>query len=201
MTDHPLLMYPWYKEVNIIDKVTQGDILFEMPVPSIKEVEEPPYYKIGRSNIPKGIVLTQACDLENNKIDQVAICPIVELKSVLKSIISKEMPDADYDKLTGKQLKRKHEIIDEIRQGQYLDYYLMNTYTGIDESLNMSYEVVLLRNTFYLPVSVVNTIISHRNGKRLTLLPPYREHLAQAYARNFNRIGLPIDIKVDVSKV
>jgi hypothetical protein len=32
------------------------------------------------------------------------------------------------------------------------------------------------------------------NGKRLRLLPPYREHLSQAFARFFMRVGLPTDI-------
>ncbi len=29
---------------------------------------------------------------------------------------------------------------------------------------------------------------------RLRLLPPYREHLAQGFARFFMRVGLPVDI-------
>jgi hypothetical protein len=31
-------------------------------------------------------------------------------------------------------------------------------------------------------------------GHRLRLLPPYREHLSQAFARLFMRVGLPADI-------
>jgi len=33
-----------------------------------------------------------------------------------------------------------------------------------------------------------------KQGNRLRLLPPYREHLAQAFARFFMRVGLPADI-------
>jgi hypothetical protein len=32
------------------------------------------------------------------------------------------------------------------------------------------------------------------DGRRLRLLPPYREHLSQAFARFFMRVGLPVDI-------
>ena len=32
------------------------------------------------------------------------------------------------------------------------------------------------------------------SAKRLRLLPPYREHLSQAFARFFMRVGLPVDI-------
>ena len=30
-------------------------------------------------------------------------------------------------------------------------------------------------------------------ARRLRLLPPYREHLSQSFARFFMRVGLPID--------
>lgn len=39
--------------------------------------------------------------------------------------------------------------------------------------------------------------IAERNGKRLRLCPPYREHLSQAFARYFMRVGLPINIHMD----
>jgi len=33
-----------------------------------------------------------------------------------------------------------------------------------------------------------------QKDQRLRLLPPYREHLSQAFARFFMRVGLPSDI-------
>ena len=36
--------------------------------------------------------------------------------------------------------------------------------------------------------------LAARQGPRLRLNPPYREHLAQAFARFFMRVGLPVDI-------
>ena len=37
---------------------------------------------------------------------------------------------------------------------------------------------------------------------RLRLLPPYREHLSQAFARYFMRVGLPVDIdKEEIKKI
>ena len=35
---------------------------------------------------------------------------------------------------------------------------------------------------------------AEQSGPRLRLLPPYREHVAQGFARFFMRVGLPIDI-------
>jgi len=36
--------------------------------------------------------------------------------------------------------------------------------------------------------------LAQKRDKRLRLLPPYREHLSQAFARFFMRVGLPVDI-------
>jgi hypothetical protein len=38
----------------------------------------------------------------------------------------------------------------------------------------------------------IETIIKSKQHKRL--LPPYREHLSQSFARYFMRVGLPVDI-------
>jgi hypothetical protein len=35
---------------------------------------------------------------------------------------------------------------------------------------------------------------ANQAGDRLRLLPPYRDHLSQAFARLFMRVGLPADI-------
>jgi hypothetical protein len=39
--------------------------------------------------------------------------------------------------------------------------------------------------------------ISKTLDKKVRLLPPYREHLSQAFARYFMRVGLPQDIKIE----
>ncbi|MBD5492017.1 MAG: hypothetical protein HDR16_07880 [Lachnospiraceae bacterium] len=39
--------------------------------------------------------------------------------------------------------------------------------------------------------------MAFKNGKRLRLCPPYREHLSQAFARYFMRVGLPVNIHLE----
>jgi len=53
--------------------------------------------------------------------------------------------------------------------------------------------VVDFRRLHSLPVSFVRRRAENA-GARLRLLPPYREHLSQAFARFFMRVGLPVDI-------
>jgi len=42
---------------------------------------------------------------------------------------------------------------------------------------------------------ILEELVTH-TGKRLRLCPPYREHLAQAFARFFMRVGLPQDVQL-----
>ncbi|WP_342570331.1 hypothetical protein MKY85_17435 [Paenibacillus sp. FSL R5-0749] len=191
--------YEWYLKTNYETDLSQGDILLDLPVPMMQYSEEDPFYKIARGKISKSIVVTQACDLENSKVSNLAICPIEPLSVTLKKLMEKEIPGVDLAKLTSKQKEKKQKLINEIRQGTYLDYYLLNSFQ--DSNVGLEYSVVLLRETFYIPVQVASTLEKKKKEERLRLLPPYREHLAQAYARNFNRIGLPIDVLIDEKEI
>ncbi len=53
--------------------------------------------------------------------------------------------------------------------------------------------VVDFRRVYSLPLDYFRTFAAGME-ERVRLLPPYREHLAQAFARFFMRVGLPIDI-------
>jgi hypothetical protein len=59
--------------------------------------------------------------------------------------------------------------------------------------LQREVRVVDFRRVYSLPVAFLRkkTLL---DGRRLRLLPPYREHLSQAFARFFMRVGLPVDI-------
>ena len=53
--------------------------------------------------------------------------------------------------------------------------------------------IVDFRRLYSLPVAFVRRQAETR-VPRLRLLPPYREHLSQAFSRFFMRLGLPVDI-------
>jgi hypothetical protein len=53
--------------------------------------------------------------------------------------------------------------------------------------------VVDFRRVYSLPLDYFREFAA-RAGDRVRLLPPYREHIAQAFARFFMRVGLPVDI-------
>ena len=51
--------------------------------------------------------------------------------------------------------------------------------------------VVDFHDIFTVPRSFLEAVLQERQLPRLRLLPPYREHLSQAFARFFMRVGLP----------
>ena len=67
------------------------------------------------------------------------------------------------------------------------------------DNINFSHKVVDLRQLFSVPISTLRAI-AEKQEYRLRLLPPYREHLSQAFARVFMRVGLPTDINIDEVK-
>jgi hypothetical protein len=53
--------------------------------------------------------------------------------------------------------------------------------------------IVDFKSTFSVPLAYLKDNINFEEN-RLRLLPPYREHLSQQFARFFMRVGLPLDI-------
>jgi hypothetical protein len=169
--------YPWYETVHNTEPVLQGDFLFSCPVfvPSagstVRE-EDTLSFEVAEYDV---IVMSQSCDLIQKKIDLVLVCPIWTLS----------------------ELEGKNEFIrskngkEALRQGNMPGYHLL--YKCEIDGINTDLMVVDFRSTYSLPFVLLNDIAA-KQAKRLRLLPPYREHLSQAYARFFMRVGLPIDI-------
>jgi hypothetical protein len=169
--------FPWYKIVDNKEPVLQGDFLLSCPVfipttESLFKEGESPSGDIDEYDV---VVMSQSCDLVQNKIDLVLVCPIWLLSDL-------EKENDFFKKRDGKEA---------LRQGNVPGYHLFNT-CDIN-GFQKEYTVVDFRHSYSLPFNLVNDI-AIKQDKRLRLLPPYREHLSQAYARFFMRVGLPIDI-------
>ncbi|MEX3715772.1 hypothetical protein ABFV99_25675 [Cytobacillus horneckiae] len=194
--------FPWYEEITEENSIhiSQGDII-NCKVPFIIETKQAPYFNALQADI-KGIVMTQACDLENDrvKVNEFTICPIVTLEEVLKDKMIKQFgndPGFKYDSMTAKQRQQKYNYAEKIRQGNILDYYLLNNYeSDTTPVLNQSFQVVTLRFVYRVPIGSLKNQVRDNPIKRLRLLPPYREHLSHAFSFNFSRIGLPTDILI-----
>jgi hypothetical protein len=173
--------YPWYQVVAGAG-VTQGDIIISCPllIPDADEVllravegsreNLTADIPVKRANL---IVMTQACDLEHDKVNSVVLCPIWPLDE-----FSKDVPMLQSDK--GKE---------ELRRGNAPPFHLLDK----DDDFKFSFQVVDFRELYSIPVKVLKLIAS-KAGERPRLLSPYREQLSQSFARYFMRVGLPLDI-------
>lgn len=121
------------------------------------------------------IVLTQSCDLENDKAPLVALCPIY--------------PITEYEKENA-QLSRKGEW-ERVRQGRIEGLHMLASPS--EPGQNRSCLVVDFRQIYSLPIEYLKEHAVSL-GHRWRLCPPYLEHFSQAFARFFMRVGLPSSI-------
>ena len=176
--------YPWFELQENSEDITQGDIIKGCPVPILEEFdisEEGQNVKAKIATID-GIVLTQACDIANKKVENIILCAITS-KSEFEKI--------QYNNGKGEKETRKN--IDGIIKGQQNSYHIINNYKS--EEFSQDYYIINFKDIFSVPVAVA-CAIAKKNGKRLRLCPPYREHLSQAFARYFMRVGLPVNINI-----
>lgn len=158
--------YPWYSIVPAESHLEQGDFIKDCPFLELRNVP------LKGQNVDFGcvyydvIVMTQSCDLAASKVDLVIVCPFDNLKNI----------DKEFQTPRNKN---------KLGQGAFPARHLLNKVS--DEG---DYLVVDFKNTFAVPLAVIKKIALAR-GDRKRLLPPYREHLSQSFARFFMRVGLP----------
>lgn len=170
----------WY-ELTEGEQLEQGDILFECPV--VVPNTPLPLSELHRTEISADIItynvvgMTQSCDLENSKVQDVLLCTHWDLE---------EAKQAD------PSLAKKNALV-EIKNGRRPCYTLLNRSDLLNPSMDL--RIVDCRKVFCLPLSSVQQLAVSQ-GPRLRLRSPYREYLSQAFARFFMRIGLPQDIQI-----
>jgi hypothetical protein len=68
---------------------------------------------------------------------------------------------------------------------------------GDEGELVTEHRIVDFHSVHTVPRAFLDTLVAERAAQRLKLLPPYREHLSQSFARFFTRVGLPTPITRD----
>lgn len=130
-------------------------------------------------NVPVGeanlIIVTQSCDLENHKVDLVAMCPTHTLPEF-------EAQNPRY--------KTRGEW-EEVRKGRREGLHLLGSPTNPDD--NRGALVVDFGQIFSLPPGYLENR-ARASGERWRLASPFLEHFSQAFARYFMRVGLPSQI-------
>lgn len=167
--------YPWYTVIDSNEPLRQGDFINSCPV------VVPPKSIVQGAKIKADVfeynvtIMSQSCDLEQKKIDLVLVCPFWSLNEL----------EERSDFFKGREGK------ETLRRGNIPAYHLLNECEL--QGFSSNFIVVDFRSVYSVPFQFLSDFAKN-NGKRLRLLPPYREHLSQAFARFFMRVGLPIDI-------
>lgn len=179
--------YPWYQVVDDTQGLEQGDLLFNCPVllpiwkPSKEQLSTDEKYQIkGEVTFYDVVIMSQTCDLVNNKLKFALVCPHWSIEEFEES-----------DLLRHKGRKARKSIKEKIRRGEAPNYHMLAA-CQIEEYKH-SIRIIDFRQVFSLPIDLISHIAIEQSP-RLRLMPPYREHLAQAFARFFMRVGLPVDI-------
>jgi len=185
----------WYEKAEPEIELTQGDIILECPITGwkdsfveLKEKKEDALRASMDIFQDDVIVMTQACDLENNKVRNVALCPhksLSEYRNAWKETLM-SLNQSPTDRAWKKHCR-------DICDGCHFNLTMLDS--GEIEGIKTEHRIVDFSEIYTLPKEFLEKLIIRRNHPRLRLRPPYREYLSQAFARFFMRVGLPSSVK------
>lgn len=176
--------FEWYEKVEEQEIFEQGDLFENFPVPIVttwdmgtqgesnNTVTTPASFT--RYNL---ILMTQSCDLQRlGDAATVVFCPRQDYRDAAEEISAYRGQDG-WAKLRAGRIIGAHLLAKCEIEGHRFDY-----------------QVVALRQVLSVPFGLLKAYSRQHAKSRIRLLPPYREHLAQAFARQFMRVGLPVDL-------
>jgi hypothetical protein len=188
--------YAWFEEVAATAPLTQGDLLCNCPAlrwsyeprPESQHTEDLQQLLVAEA--ADCIVMSQACDLEQGHLRDVILCPtytISEYRPLWQSAM-----EARHQTATARSWSR---FLDDISNGSIWNLSMINSHRPSDrDALETEVRLVDFHEILSSPRIFLEAWTIRAAVPRLRLLPPYREHLSQAFARYFMRVGLPLDI-------
>lgn len=184
----------WYEIVSADTRLTQGDLIPDCPLVGWKKVSAQISGAQDLRGLAEGtqqdvVVLTQACDLEHNKVENVLLCPHVSLLE-FKNSWEYDVRGRTHQNPTERAWKR---ICDNISDGYVWHHAILEKHEG--EKLAMASRIVYFNEVYTVPRIFLEPFLTNRQAERLRLRAPYREHLSQAFARYFMRVGLPQSVE------
>lgn len=186
----------WYEIVDPDIPLTQGDLIFGCPLLAwqdntlrLEGVDESEVLKGATAAVQAdAVVMTQACDLEQEKVENVILCPHVSLDDH-RVAWEENMQRAGQNPTERAWNSHCNSICD----GFMWNLTMLND-CQIDGS-SIGVRIIFFNEVYTVPRSFLESLLRQRGHSRFRLLPPYREHLSQAFARFFMRVGLPVPIE------
>ena len=191
------MAHPWYEAVPADAPLDQGDLISRCPLLAWKEGPMHFYSSLLRREglldlaeviDADAVVMTQTCDLAQRRVRYVILCPNDGLGTYR---VGWEASQREHGQAPTARSWAAH--LDRIAAGHVWNRAMLNSEEGAGYSADL--RIVDFHEVFSLPRVFLEAWLAQRGEPRLRLRPPYREHLSQAFARFFMRVGLPTDIR------
>jgi len=152
------------------DAIDQGDLIDGCPLPHIAAIDaSAPVPWVTGVDFRRVIVLTQTCDLANDKTSVVIVAEVFEAQQ-----------------LVDEKLLKPADVKGPLRSGRIWGMYFLPAFAD----LGLGEMIVDLRRLHTVRLDLLSDLC--RAGKRRGRVRPlYREHLAKHFADTYSRIGLP----------
>lgn len=148
----------------------QGDIIDGCPILQIvKFDQENPDSPQVACSTHRIVVLTQTCDLANQKTQRITVAIVHEAQFLVEQNVVKAA-----------------DIRGPIRAGRVYGWYFLPSCP----ECKLPESVVDLRQLYTIPREVLDLLCA-TGGRKACIQALYREHLAKHFADTFSRIGLP----------
>lgn len=179
-------MSSWWSNVPADAPLTQGDFIEACPVVAWDDAAVHAASRLEaavRAVAADVIVMTHACDLEHGKVHNVLLCPCERLSSY-KTMW--EDNQRSRGQIPTPRSWTKH--CESMRDGYAWNLGLLDATPGGE------HVVVDFHEVYTVPRLFLDSFLREQGQPRFRLASPYREHLSQAFARFFMRVGLPAQV-------
>jgi hypothetical protein len=173
----------WYEVVEGTE-LLQGDILPRCPIVTVLDPISWPILPESKFSVGVTtrdlVVMTQSCDLANDKTDEILLAQFLSWSQSVRN-----------ESKQGNAFIQAVQFRRQLIAGNVPGLSLLHKHTTEPA---LPWSVVDFHHLYSLPKPFLQSAASAL-GVRLRLRSPYREHLAQAFARYFMRVGLPHDAR------
>jgi hypothetical protein len=158
--------------------IQQGDLLWKCPLIQVAQesLEAETKFQVENAH---AVVMTQSCDLVLRRDGKPKTETVLLARYLARTELSKHPKFSQAS------------AWEEVRKGRLARFHVLNKAKltdGVED-----FALVDLGATFSLPFHLAMNS-AKETDTRPRLLSPYREHLSQAFARYYMRVGLPSDI-------
>lgn len=184
----PRMTEPWYHVIDATQPLSQGDLILDCPVLVWQRLDPATAVPLAdraallREDV---VVMTQACDLEHHKVYDVVLCRHIALLAYRKKDWEPWM--AAHGQSPSEKAWRR--FCEDIAAGYVWNLSFLDRFEHAE--LGSEVRIVNFHTVFTIPRDFLEGLLRERGRARLRLGSPYREHLSQAFARFFMRVGLP----------